>query len=163
MAVLYYWKAYDGHEIPLHEVLGTTSEEGTDPLRMTRALKDFHLDATYLEHLSPQDLRKFIGLGYTVIVDYQAWRDASEPVGPWTESWEDGHYSVVVAMDREFLYLMDPSAPAAYGYLPIPEFVDRWHDYELRNGAPVRYFHQGIVVRGRDALPSIPAPLIRVE
>ena len=44
--------------------------------------------------------------------------------------WEDGHYVVAIGYDNKNIYLMDPSTLGNYTFIPIPEFLDRWHDQD---------------------------------
>ena len=82
---------------------------------------------------------------------------------PWRDDWADGHYVVLVGLDSRFLYAMDPSVSAGYAYVPIPEFVERWHDVETRGGKVRKYVHAAIFIRGTSPLRAVPAPLARME
>ena len=99
----------------------------------------------------------------TVIVDLQAWRDRTDL--PWTETWDDGHYMVLLGMDGENLYFEDPSLLGSRGTIPRSEFIDRWHDYE---GDPPldptdrKYVRMAIFLRGSRPAPAAPSPFSRV-
>jgi predicted double-glycine peptidase len=148
LSVLKYWLAFDGAEQDLYHVLGTTKRNGTHPKRIAEGAKKFFLDAEFRTSLTIDDLRAAFGTGATVIVDYQAWGDYNPFPPKWANVWEDGHYSVVMGMDESNLFLMDPSVDDAYGYLPIAEFEERWHDYETEHGKRVEYSHEAIVIKG---------------
>lgn len=91
-----------------------------------------------------------------MILDVQAWTDAPAPVD-WANTWEDGHYVVLVGLHEKNIYLMDPSTGAAYAYVPLREFEDRWHDYLiLPDGSRKEYIHMGIYIKGATPLPSPP-------
>lgn len=75
LAVLYYWKVYDGTESSLHKILNTTEAEGTEPTLIAKAARKFGLKAYMKEHLKLSDLRSALHRGNTVILDLQAWRD----------------------------------------------------------------------------------------
>ena len=59
---------------------------------------------------------------------------------------DDGHYSVVVAVDASFVYLMDPSTLGHYTFIARDEFDARWHDVD--GVTPV--WHLGIVTTSDD-------------
>ena len=59
---------------------------------------------------------------------------------------------------------MDPSAGPRYTYIPLIEFLTRWHDVvrdEQRQWIP--YQGLAVVVRGSNPLPAFPASLIRTD
>lgn len=162
LSTLYYWQVYDGTESSLYERLGTTPQDGTEPSGLVSGAKSLGLEAELKEGLSLADLRASLKKGQTVLLDLQAWR-AEGSTASWKDTWEDGHYVVLVGMDQTHLYVMDPSSPGAYAYLPLPEFAERWHDYEDRHGARREFVHTGILISGKKALKSVPAPLVRLE
>ncbi len=71
------------------------------------------------------ELKKWIDERKPVIVSIQAW--AEKPVH-YAADWDDGHYVVAVGYDEQNIYFMDPSILGHYAYLPLSEFVRRWHD-----------------------------------
>lgn len=161
LSVLYYWQEYDGTESSLYPLLSTTPEDGTHPIKMTEVAGMFNLKASMRERMTVDDLKAALKKGDTIILDIQAWSEGGST--PWKDRWEDGHYVVLVGMDSHFVYVMDPSAHGAYGYFPLSELIDRWHDYEDRDGYVQKYFQLGIVIRGKDPLKKVPGPLIRIE
>jgi hypothetical protein len=70
-------------------------------------------------------LKKWIDAKRPVIVSIQAWAEKSVN---YPADWGDGHYVMAVGYDQENIYFMDPSLLGNYGYIPIGEFVKRWHD-----------------------------------
>ncbi len=155
LSTLYYWKAFDGMESSLYPLLATTPADGTQPEKLAEGARSFGLDAALRENMSLEDLRASLRKGETVILDIQAWRTPGSTIA-WSAAWEDGHYVVLVGMDKSRLYVMDPSTPASYAYLPLAEFLDRWHDYENRSGMRREYLHAGIVIRGKKSVRSYP-------
>jgi predicted double-glycine peptidase len=156
-AVLAYWGTSE-REDRLAARLGSTPEDGTHPDAILRVAREFGLSAELREGLDLADLERALADGTPVIVDLQAWREAAG--APWTETWDDGHYMVLLGMDRDTLYFEDPSLLGVRGVIPRAEFVDRWHDYE---GAPPldagdrKYVHMAIFLRGeRPAGPASP-------
>lgn len=126
-AVLAYW-GFPEREDRLAARLRSTPEAGTHPLDIVRVAREFGLQADLREGLALPDLEAALSSGTTVIVDLQAWRDRADL--PWTETWDDGHYMVLLGMDARNLYFEDPSLLGRRGLIPRAEFVDRWHDYE---------------------------------
>jgi predicted double-glycine peptidase len=147
-AVLAYWGTSE-REDRLAARLHSTPEAGTHPESILRVAREFGLQAELREGLDLADLEKAVSEGMTVIVDLQAWRKSDAL--PWTETWDDGHYMVLLRMDGYALYFEDPSLLGSRGVIPRAEFVDRWHDYE---GDPPldpsdrRYVHMAIFLRG---------------
>jgi len=137
--------------------LHSTPEAGTHPLDIVRVAREFGLSAELREALALSDLEAALAAGTSVIVDLQAWRDRTDL--PWTETWDDGHYMVLLSLDAANLYFEDPSLLGARGVIPRAEFVDRWHDYE---GAPPldpsdrKYVHMALFIRGTGAAPAPP-------
>lgn len=166
LAVFQYWGVYDGSESGLYERLGTTENDGTDPRSMARAARELGLKAELKEGLTVEDLRAALGRGETVVLDLQAWQSEDDPTpADYGDNWEDGHYVVLVGMDRRFVYVMDPSlGRGRYGYLTIEELPSRWRDYEDRDGKVWRNHRLGLIVSGERALERFPAPGVdRVE
>ena len=154
-AVLAYWGTSE-REDRLVARLHSTPEAGTHPADIVRVAGEFGLSAELREGLTLDDLETALAAGTPVIVDLQAWR--SETGVPWTETWDDGHYMVLLGMDEENLYFEDPSLLGRRGFIPRDEFVDRWHDYE---GEPPldpndrQYVRMAIFIKaGR--LPAVP-------
>lgn len=107
------------------------------------------------------DLATALRMGQTVILDIQAWRDDVNV--PWKDRWEDGHYVVLVGMDRRNFYFMDPSTASGYTYIPAAELMERWRDYEYENGQRVEYHQMAIFAEGKDAWSDYPRKLIPIE
>ncbi len=161
-AVLARWGTSE-REDRLAARLHSTPEAGTHPAEIVRVAKEFGLSAELRDGLSLADLEAALAAGTSVIVDLQAWRDGTDT--PWTETWEDGHYMVLLGVDASNLYFEDPSLLGVRGVIPRAEFVDRWHDYE---GDPPldptdqKYVHMALFIRGSGPAPAPPAPFERV-
>jgi len=156
-AILAYWGTEE-REDRLAARLHSTPEAGTHPLEIIRVAREFGLTPDLREGLDLADLERALADGTTVIVDLQAWRDRIDL--PWTETWDDGHYMVLLGMDAANLYFEDPSLLGARGVVPRAEFVDRWHDYE---GEPPldptdrKYVHMAIFLKGSRPAAARPA------
>ena len=161
-AVLAYWGTSE-REDRLAARLHSTPEAGTHPDDIVRVAREFGLTAELREGLDLPDLESALSAGTSVIVDLQAWRE--NPDVPWTETWDDGHYMVLLSTDAENLYFEDPSLLGPRGVIPRAEFVDRWHDYE---GDPPldptdrKYVRMAMFFRGSRPSAVAPVPVERV-
>lgn len=157
-AVLAYW-GFPEREDRLVARLHSTPEAGTHPADIVRVAREFGLEADLRERLALADLEAALAAGTTAIVDLQAWRERTDV--PWTETWDDGHYMVLLGMDAGSLYFEDPSLLGVRGVIPRPQFVDRWHDYEGQpplDTADRPYVHMAIFIRGNQAPPLRASP-----
>ncbi len=81
-------------EAKLAKLLGTTATNGTTAEALVRVAKSFGLNSFIKDNSELSDLKKYVDKKIPVIV---AWFSGT-----------DGHYSVVVDMNREQVYLQDP-------------------------------------------------------
>lgn len=160
MAALVYFGLFDEPESRLDSELGATPEDGVAPERIAAEARLYGLDAAVRTDLSLNDLADELARGSLVIVALQAWAEAN--ANPETD-WEDGHYVVVVGLDAQRVYAMDPSVRTGYAYLSRDEFLRRWHDYDVVEGRRQAYQRLGIVLRGRRPLPRYPAEPAKIE
>jgi hypothetical protein len=150
LSILRYWK-WDAYasvdEASLYAALDTTHARGTEPEPIVSTLRgQGKLEAEYRHgDVTLAQLLKAVDAREPPIVDLQAWRDDERP---WRETWNAGHYVVLVGYDAERLYFMDPSVltPAAYAYLETGELEERWHD--LAGPDDVRLERMAVFVRG---------------
>lgn len=166
LAIFTYWDLYDGNESSLFKMLNTTPDYGTDPINMYKLGEEFGLESEYITFQTLEMVEQRIKDGWTVILDFQAWADV--PPGTdvdWPNRWEDGHYSIVIGMDKNFIYFMDPSSIGRYAYIPRNEFYDRWHDYEIRgkNNDRIENKQLAIYFRGDAHVMNVPAKMIPLE
>jgi predicted double-glycine peptidase len=146
LAILRYWQRAGGAcEKDLYAPLDTTAKDGTEPTALERVARAHGLEARYRTGVTVEELRRALAAGQTVIVDLQAWRDR---LVPWSRDWDDGHYVVLVAMDARRAYVMDPSSDTGYSWIALEELDERWHDFELREGKPVRLQHAAVFIGG---------------
>jgi hypothetical protein len=158
-AVLAYWGTEE-REDRLAARLHSTPEAGTHPLDILRGARELGLAAELREGLDLSDLERALADGTSVIVDLQAWRDRADR--PWAETWDDGHYMVLLAMDAANLYFEDPSLLGSRGLIPRAEFVERWHDYEGEpplDPADRKYVHMAIFLRGSGSAAPRPVSI----
>lgn len=133
-------------ESALYEPLQTTHARGTEPEPMTELLQRSGLSALYRRgDVSLADLERAVDAHEPPIVDLQAWSDHG---AAWSETWDAGHYVVMVGYDRERLYFVDPSraTPCGYAFLMRDQLEERWHDLTGEDDRPE--VHMTIFVRG---------------
>ena len=75
-----------------------------------------------------EELKKAIDEKQPALLLIQAWSDSKQV--DYSKDWEDGHCVVAVGYDEVNLYLMDPSVIGRYAYIPLAEFLPRWHDQD---------------------------------
>jgi predicted double-glycine peptidase len=160
LSLLRHWcgKAYATvEEESLYAPLETSETRGTEPEPMARFLGESGVDAHYrFGDVTTLDLERAVDAGAPPIVDLQAWRDQDTP---WRETWDAGHYVIMVGYDAERLFFADPStmSPDGYVYLPRGELDERWHD--LAGPDDARRERMAIFARGQRTWPSpVPPP-----
>lgn len=143
VAVLQAIFGYYGEDIRednLAKALGVKPESGMDYLHAVEYGKSKGYDVTVYKDMTLNQLQEFITKGQTVICAIQAWSE--KPVN-YKEDWEDGHYVIAIGYDKDHIFFMDPSTLGNYTYIPIPEFLNRWHDVDQRGN---KLIHFGIVI-----------------
>ena len=138
-SILYYYGKEFGQD-ELAKALKSDPIKGTNYRRMVAFARSLGFQVDVLIHMSLEDLKKLIDDRKPVIVLIQAWPDSAVK---WPESWEEGHYAVAIGYDGRNIYFMDASTLGHYTFIPIPEFLDRWHDMDDQ----VKLIHFGIVIR----------------
>jgi predicted double-glycine peptidase len=131
MSILAYYNKFDGNESELAKKLKTNYDDGTSPENIIKTAKEFGLNSYMKENCTVDDLKKFVSNKIPVILSYQAWSNDNKE--DWKEEEDDGHYSVLIGVDDKNIYFNDPSLLNKKGYIPIKEFMDRWHDEGYTN------------------------------
>ncbi len=155
-SVMTYWKKFDDTESTLMAELGTTEKDGTAFQNLPKVARKYKLKAKLQEHLSVKELARQLDRGVTAILDIQAWPESGKPPANWRTEWESGHYVVLVGLDEERAYFMDPSTAQAYTYIPLAELEARWHDYDIVGGHKRIYEHAAVLIEGDDWMPGFP-------
>jgi predicted double-glycine peptidase len=137
-SILYYYGKDFRHD-ELVKALEPDLINGTNYKRMVEFARSSGFQVDVLTHMSLEDLKRLIDDRKPVIVLIQAWPDS--PV-QWRETWNEGHYAVAAGYDGRNIYFMDPSTLGHYTFIPIPEFLDRWHDMDDRE----KLIHFGMVI-----------------
>ena len=132
-AVLGYYDV-DVRENELYSELRPDTKMGTNTRNMVKSLRLRGFDVSVSTGAQLSELKKALDLGKPVIVAIQAWGKKSD----YSAEWEDGHFVVAIGYDSNNIYFMDPSTLGHYAYIPEPEFLTRWHDYE-KEGKLIRF------------------------
>ena len=169
MSVYNFWTGKDAREDRLATRLGATPAAGTAHQRIARFLTEEGLSVQTMKGMTLQQLRGCIDEGSVVIVALQAWASRALDHAAWAANWSDGHYNVVVGVDNRSVFLMDPSTLGSYAYIPIDEFLARWHDIAGPDPYPKGEIcdQLGLVVRPvdgvRDNCPRAALPTFKYE
>jgi len=92
-----------------------TIDKGTNHKNIIRGLRSLGWHGFWKENGTISELRYFIKQNKPVVVDWFAE--------------DDGHYSVVIGLDRKFIYLADPEEGKKRKIL-ISKFKKIWFDFE---------------------------------
>ena len=95
-----------------------------------------------------EQLQESLDNGKPVICSIQAYDEhhSAEKRAEIYKKDENGHFVVTIGYDEENVYFMDPSLYGRRGYLPKPEFEQRWHDDEGTTDKPNPIQHLGLVI-----------------
>jgi predicted double-glycine peptidase len=147
-AVLSYW-GKDLDEEDLMTLLHTTPETGTYPDDIVRVALLLGFKAEVKENLTLEDIEQATEQGVPVIVLGQAWRSRQDSAASVAEDWANGHYFIVLAVDKDYVYFEDPYVRMGKGFMPREAFEQHWH--QVMGGdlekAP-KLIHLGILIRG---------------
>ncbi len=156
-----YWGAYSGSLRRLYKLTNTRASYGTLPEDIVRAARGLGLKATMREHCTLRDLQRSLAREQPVLVQLQAWREPGTRPRAWRDRWDDGHYAVVIGMDRHNVYFMDPSAgerlapekTVRYSWVPKREFLQRWHEWDGEGARIKHYQHPAFFISGKQPRP----------
>ena len=150
-AVLSYW-GRDVDEAELMKLLHTTSEEGTYPEDIVRGARALGFEAELKDKLSLDEVEQFTANGDPMIALAQVWRSESNSPGAVSDDWDNGHYIVVLGVDKDYVYFQDPYARMSKAFVPRKMFVEHWHQVMGgdRKKNP-KLMQLGIFVRGKQA------------
>lgn len=114
----------DKSEKELADSVGVTKELGTDDVALKRVLESFGLKATIQYDSNFTDIQNWLAKDVLVIVDWftrgrSDYTDADVP---------DGHYSIVVGLDEDYIYLQDPEI-GGLRKLKRDDFMKVWFDF----------------------------------
>jgi len=148
-AVLSYW-GKDIDEEELMKLLHTTPETGTYPEDIVKTVQELGFEAIVKENLTIGDLEDFTEKGNPAIVLGQAWISQEESKKAVTNDWEDGHYIVILGVDKDYVYLEDPFVRMGKGFMPREKFEEHWHNVGGRTPKDAtKQEHVGIFIKGK--------------
>ncbi len=151
-AVLRYW-GKDLEEPELIQLLHTSPETGTYVGDIVRVARGLGMKAEMKENVSLSDLQDSLKKGIPVIVCGQAWRSREDSDKSVQEDWEDGHYIVVLGMDKRYIYYQDPFIKRGKVFVTHQLFEKSWHNVRGKtSGDTKKQFHLGVFISG-DSLP----------
>lgn len=148
---------YYGIDKKVDDIINLTHsspDQGTAPENIVAAARQFGLNGEIKEGLTIEDLQKYIKGKIPVIIDCQAWANQHDDIN-WTQDIEDGHYMVVIGVDKDNIYFEDPAILGSRGIIPRYEFLDRWHDEYIDpiSGQNKTTYHMGIIITGKQPGP----------
>jgi uncharacterized protein len=145
-AVMAYY-GEDFRESDLINLLKTDKNEGTYVKEIVKFFNNKGFSTEVKQNMTTGELFSYVDKKIPVIVMIQAWGREVDYKNNYKDSWSDGHFVVVVGYNKKNILLSDPGLFNT-GYIPIPEFVDRWHDYDE---GETKTYQLGIVVFGKEA------------
>lgn len=149
---------YYGTDVSVDQLINLTnsSENGTLPANIAQGAVQLGFSAEVKENMTLEDLQNDTNQGIPVIIDCQAWKsnNTNNTSQNWTTDQQDGHYMVVIGIDKDNVYFEDPAILGSRGYIPNQEFLDRWHDTykDPKTGNNTTVNHLGIIISGKPAL-----------
>jgi hypothetical protein len=85
-----------------------------------------------------------------VIALGQAWISKEESNKAIDDDWEDGHYIVLLAVDKDYVYFEDPYARMGKGFTPRQKFEEHWHNIGGKTpDDTAKQMHLGIFIKGK--------------
>jgi predicted double-glycine peptidase len=160
-AVLSYW-GKDLDEEELMKLLHTTPETGTYPEDIVKVAQELGFDAEVRDNLALDDVEKSTQKGYPVIILGQAWKSRQEAEKAWSDDWEDGHYVVILKVDKDYVYFEDPYVRLGKGFMPRQAFEEHWHNIAGKTPSDKsKQMHVGIFIKGEK--PAKPQSLKQID
>jgi predicted double-glycine peptidase len=160
-AVLSYW-GKDLEEQELMKLLNTSPETGTYVGDIVRVARELGFSAEVKENLTLNDLHTALDKGIPVIICGQAWRSQEDSDKSAREDWEDGHYIVVLGMDKKYVYYQDPFIRRGKGFVSHQFFEDSWHNVRGKTASDKKeQMHLGVFISGDK--PPRHHPLVTVD
>jgi predicted double-glycine peptidase len=148
-AVLSYW-GKDLDEEELMKLLHTTPETGTYPEDLVKVAQELGFEAEVKENLTIDDVEKSTKKGNPVIILTQAWRSREDSEKALADDWDDGHYVVVLAIDKDYVYFEDPYVRMGKGFVPRQTFEEHWHNVGGKTPTDAsKQMHLGVFIRGK--------------
>src|SRR6478609_6382803 len=94
---------------------------------MIRGAQALGLDAELRENVSLEELEAFTSAGHPVIALAQVWHSQKDTPASAEDEWDCGHYIVVLAVDKDYVYFQDPYIRMSKAFAPRKAFEEHWH------------------------------------
>jgi uncharacterized protein len=161
-SLIYYYFANNSKERFIHQdTLAKeleTGEEGTPFCTFEKVAKSHGLKAKSYHNMGLHSLKSHLDRGRAVICSIQAWRDFYTP---YKHDWDDGHFVIAIGYDKKNIYFMDPSVLGNYTFIPIHQFLKRWHDLDV--DGVTKLIQSGVVIWRDKPEEYIPRRIRRTE
>jgi predicted double-glycine peptidase len=148
-AVLSYWGTHVDEQ-ELMKLLHTTPEEGTYPEDIVRGARALGFEAEAKSNLTLEDVERFTAAGSPMLAVAQVWRSESKSPGAAQDDWDNGHWIVILGVDKDYVYFQDPYARMGKAFIPRQAFEAHWHQAmggDLKKNPQL--IHLGIQIRGK--------------
>ncbi len=136
----------DFRESELIELLKTDKVGGTYIKDIINFFNSEGLSTDVKQMMTKKELFSYIDRNIPVIVMIQAWGSDADFNNHYRNTWAEGHFVVVIGYTDKEVICSDPALFKA-GYIPVAEFMDRWHDYDE---GETKTWQLGIAVYGRN-------------
>jgi len=167
----------------IRQAKGYSYEIGTPEQTMGKLARKLGLKVQTRTRMKLSQLVSHVSNGRPVVVGLQAWVDNPKQVN-WRKEQDSGHYAVVIGIgDRKgnliessreigkkirkqdaFVWFMDPSMDLGKrGYIPLKEFVSRWHWPSESGKSPSSRFGMALMSHPRPAQISAVTGVGRIE
>jgi len=111
-------------ENELAKIAGTTKKEGTEIQQLVKTFKHFGLKTEVRINSTFADLSKYLKNNMPVVIGWYSRGKKEDP----DNITADGHYSIVIGLDKKFIYLQDPEI-GKMRKLKKDDFLVVWLDY----------------------------------
>ncbi len=162
-AIYCYWRGYYTRnrrvfERDFSKALKRKIDKGVGVKNILNGAASLGLKAEYESNLSIADLEFLLKNGFTVMILMQC-NTRKRPIKNWKKRWDYGHAVVLVGLNDKKIFLMDPLVRNSYAWLPIKDFLGRWHTIAYKN-----YDQHGAVIIAdkKPAIKKFPPSLVRL-
>jgi uncharacterized protein len=131
-------------EAELCDLIDATPAYGTSYKSIAAFFKKEGYHVFFKQELTLEDLKRFLDNEHPVLVALQAWSEQKNV--DYADKWNSGHYLLLIGYNAKNFYFMDPSMVGKYGYIPIEEFFERFHDTDGEDDEVLNQF--GMLIMG---------------
>lgn len=104
--------------------------DGLKPEKTINLFAKFGLNAKLEDNKNIRFLKNQINKNRPVIALIQ---ERKEYRKSWWNTWEHGHYVIIIGYDTNRLFIYNPSMGGSIKILTHEQFYSRWHDYSKNN------------------------------